>query len=84
MKNCIQHILDQGFGLFSINDALSIQYCNDDMRLCITPIPGLNEEPIYMDIVSRTPSMIRDEILHHTNIILSMYRDCMFDDISRL
>lgn len=84
MKNCLQHILDQGFGLYSINDALSIQYCNDDMTLCITSIPGLNEEPIYVNIVNRTPGQIREEIFNAVNIILAMYRDQMWEDIQRL
>lgn len=84
MKNCLQHILDQGFGLWSINDALSIQYCNKVMSLCIAPLPGLNDEPIYMDIISRTPGEIREEIAHHVDIILSMYRDQIWEDIQRL
>ena len=84
MKNCLQHILDQGFGLYSINEAISIQYCNDDMTLCVTPIPGLNEEPIYVNIVNRTPGQIREEIFNAVNIILAMYRDQMWEDIQRL
>lgn len=84
MKNCLQHMLDQGFGLYSINDAISIQYCNDTMNLCVTPIPALNEDPIYMEIHGRTPGDIRSEIFNHINVILAIYRDCMYEDIQRL
>ena len=84
MKNTIQHILDQGFGLYSINEALSIQYHHDDMNLVITPLPGLNEEPIYMPIHSRRPGEIVKEILNNSVIILNMYRDQWYEDIMSL
>lgn len=84
MKNCLQHILDQGYGLYSINDAISIKYCNNDMQLVITPIPALNEDPIYMDIISRTPGQIREEIMSHMDAILAIYRDIFFEDVSRI
>lgn len=84
MKNCLQHILDQGYGLYSINDAISIKYCNNDMQLVITPIPALNEDPIYMDITSRKPGQIREEIMTHINTILAIYRDIFFEDVARI
>ena len=84
MKNCLQHILDQGYGLYSINDAISIKYCNDEMYLVVTPIPALNEDPIYMELRSRTPGQIRDEIMSHMNTILAIYRDIFFEDVSRI
>lgn len=84
MRNCLQHMLDQGFGLYSINDAISIQYCNDSMNLVVTEIPALNDEPVFLPILSRTPGEIRNEIASHINVILSLYRDIMWRDIQRL
>lgn len=84
MKNCLQHILDQGFGLYSINEALSIRYCNDEMVLCVTPLPGLNDEPINVLLHRRTPGGIREEIGVAINLIIIKYRDTMWEDIQRL
>lgn len=84
MRNSLEHILRQGFGLFSLNDAASIRYANGIMYLVITPIPALNDEPIELEIVSRDPGAIRDEAMSHINTILAIYRDIFFEDIQRL
>lgn len=84
MKNTIQQMLDRGYGLYSINDAISVKYCNNVMHLVVTPIPALNEDPIYMEIMSRQPGQIRDEIMSHMNTILAIYRDIFFEDIQAI
>lgn len=84
MINSLHHILNRQFGTVSINDAASIKYANGTMELVITPLPALNEEPITMEIISRAPGEIRDEVISHINTILAIYRDVFFEDIQRL
>lgn len=84
MRNCIQHMLDVGFGLYSINEALSVKYCHDSMELCITPLAGFNEDPVYIEIISREPGRIRDEIMCRVSDFMASYAAALMDDILRL
>lgn len=84
MKTYLPYILEKGFGTFSINEAASIKYANGMMELVITPLPALNEEPIFMEIISREPGEIRDEVMRHINTILAIYRDQFFEDVQRI
>ena len=84
MKTYLPYILEKKFGTFSINEAASIKYANGVMELVITPIPALNDEPIYMEILARDPGAIRDEVMSHIKTILGIYQDNFFEDIQKI
>ena len=60
--NTIQSILDRGFGMVPINDLMSINYCNGEMKLIFTPAPGFTEESVYYLLEGRTCGEILSEI----------------------
>lgn len=77
----IKTMIKRGFGIYSINEALSISYSNGEFKLCITNLPGLNSEPIYFTILSRDPREIIEECQRDIDIIMYMYRDQLWEDI---
>lgn len=77
----INTMFKRGFGIHSINEALSLSYANGVLKLCITTLPGFNTEPIYFTIESREPREIIAECQKDLDIIMYMYRDQLWEDL---
>lgn len=77
----INTMFNRGFGIHSINEALSLSYANGILKFCITPLPGFNNEPIYVVIQSREPRAIIEECQACLDSIITMYRGQLWHDL---
>lgn len=77
----IETMLRRGFGIHSINNALSLKYANGSLQFCITSMPGFNDEPIFFEVHAREPKDIIAECQNYMDIILHMIRDQYWEDI---
>lgn len=82
--NTLEKILERGFGMISINSLMSINYCNDEMKLVFSPAPGFNEDSVYFPIEGRTIGEIYQEIYSYTNAYMAMYLDRLQSSVTKL
>lgn len=81
MKN-IEDLLKRGFGLVTINDLISIRYCNDILKVKFEPLPGCTfKEGWEFPIASRTPDGILEEISDFLYQIIFTYHNHIAADL---
>lgn len=68
----LQSMIDRGYGLYIINDLLSLKIHDDNIELCISELPGW-PDPVFVPIGSRTISGITEEVFDFTTQYLTGY-----------
>lgn len=81
--NLLQSMLDRGFGLYSINDALSLKIHDGMIELCITSLPGW-DDPVFVKIASRDIEGITGECFDFVTQYMFGYLEMLQRDILNL
>ena len=68
----LQSMIDRGYGLYIINELLSLKIHEDNIELCISELPGYTE-PVFIPIESRTISGIKEEVFDFTTQFMCIY-----------
>lgn len=68
----LQSMIDRGYGLYIINELLSLKIHDDNIELCISELPGW-PDPVFVPIGSRTISGITEEVFDFTTQYLTGY-----------
>ena len=68
----LQSMIDRGYGLYIINELLSLKIHEDNIELCISELPGY-PGPVFIPIESRTISGITEEVFDFTTQFMSIY-----------
>lgn len=76
----LQKMLERGFGLYSINSALSLKIHHDTITLCIAELPGV-PYPVEFEIESRNIGGIAQEVFDHTTQFIFGYLETLQHDI---
>lgn len=79
MKN-IQELLDRGFGLLSINDCISLTYCENEMQVHFAALPGTDDTTDIL-VNSRSVSGILHEIHDYFTQYIAWYYDLISTDL---
>lgn len=82
--NTLEKIVQRGFGMISINPLMSLNYCNNEMKLVFSPVPGFNEESVYFEIEGRSIGEIYQEIYSYTNAYMAMYLDRLLSTVTKM
>lgn len=79
----LQSMIDRGYGLYIINDLLSLKIHEDNIELCISELPGY-PGPVFIPIESRTISGITEEVFDFTTQYMFGYLDTIQKNILSL
>ena len=79
----LQKMLERGFGLYSINELLSLKIHEDSIELCVAELPG-NPGPVYLPIYSRNIAGISNEIYDFIGQYMTIYLAKIQNDVLNL
>ena len=79
----LQSMIDRGYGLYIINELLSLKIHDDSIELCISQLPGW-PEPVFIPLESRTISGITEEVFDFTTQYMFGYLDTIQKNILTL
>lgn len=68
----LQSMIDRGYGLYIINELLSLKIHKDNIELCMSDLPGI-DEPQYIPIESRNVTGILEEAHDYITQYLAAY-----------
>ena len=68
----LQSMIDRGYGLYIINQLLSLKIHEDDIELCISSLPGI-PDPQFFPLESRNITGIMEEVHDYTTQYLAGY-----------
>ena len=68
----LQSMIDRGYGLYIINELLSLKIHDDNIELCISELPG-SSDPVFIPIESRNISGITEEVFDYATQYLTSY-----------
>lgn len=68
----LQSMIDRGYGLYIINELISLKIHDNSIELCVSELPG-SPEPVFIPLESRNISGIMEEVFDYTTQYLTSY-----------